>query len=175
MEYLVSFKDYAWVLSFVSLICIFVGWGVVYRNAKRLATRSESKTAIDNLIKVVNEISDIGITYWLSTGASHMSSHHYEMTIMSKISQSFEFMKVLAGRGVKLDDKFLADLSEKTTLNCEKVTIMSADSRTEKSQLILGVAMGFISHSFELFEKKYPPNMEQTLDEFLLSLDSLPS
>ncbi|MCI1678992.1 MAG: hypothetical protein LKK36_14985 [Ewingella americana] len=175
MDLLVSVKDYAWIISLCSVLLVFIGWNVVYKNAKRMATRSESKTAIDNLIKIINEVSDVSIAYWLSGGKTHQNVQHYIMVIMSKIAQSYEFIKVLKRRGVEIDDSFLDDISNYATLNCEVVDTLSMSEQAIHSQLSLNAAMNLITHAFEVFDMKYPPIGEtQTLEEFMSELHDAP-
>jgi hypothetical protein len=175
MEDVAAMKDYAWIISLCSFLLVFIGWKVVYRNAKRMATRSESKTAIDSLIKIVNETSDVSIAYWLSGGKTHQNVQHYTMVIMSKIGQSYEFIKVLKRRGIDIEDIYLEDLSNYATLNCENVGAISMSEQAIHSQLCLNAAMNLITHAFEIFDAKYPPLGEaQTLEQFVAELNETP-
>ena len=42
-----------WIFSIGSILLVFIGWKVVYHNAKKIATRSESKALVDHVLRKV--------------------------------------------------------------------------------------------------------------------------
>ncbi|EFF5321259.1 hypothetical protein BBD90_005287, partial [Escherichia coli] len=63
---LAGVSTYAWMFSVVSIILVFIGWFVTYNNSLKIATRSESKSIIDAIAKILNEISDLSLDYWVN-------------------------------------------------------------------------------------------------------------
>ncbi|GKW34872.1 hypothetical protein PEC730217_36520 [Pectobacterium carotovorum subsp. carotovorum] len=165
-----TMSEYAWVISSVGLVLVFIGWQVVYFNAKKLATRSESKSAIDHLIKILNEISDFSCTYWLSGGKSTSDATFYLFSIMSKVTQSYEFVKILQRRGISISDEYLTNVSMGATLDCEAVSGFSPDELTAHAQEVMERCMSMISHIYQQFEDRYPAIKEETLEEWSQNL-----
>lgn len=104
-----------WVFSLASIVLVFIGWAVTYNNSAKLATRSESKSLVDALSKLLNEVSDLAIDYWLDrckspkpviknmngikikTKIKHdeASSQMFIMTVFTKINQSIKYIELL--------------------------------------------------------------------------------
>ncbi|CQH63964.1 TPA: hypothetical protein R4368_003610 [Yersinia enterocolitica] len=162
--------QYVWIFSLASLVFVCIGWRVVYWNARKIATRAESKAAADHLIKILNEISDTSVAFWLSGGSSMKSSNQYSLTILGKVTQAYEFVNILQRREVKVDDDFLSNISMKATLNCEVAHIFKPTLQAEHAQEVMECCMNMISHIFTQFELCYPPAKEFNIDTWADSL-----
>ncbi|EFE98278.1 hypothetical protein [Serratia odorifera] len=175
-------SKYAWVFSVASIVLVFIGWRVVYGNAKRLATRSESKSLIDATSKLVNEISDLSIEYWLrkskeTSGAKTKSGHIkgsskatasnesmlYVMNIMAKISQASRYIEILKKRGLELDDKHLAMICEKATLDCETASRLSISSCALRAHETMAACLDTLASMYGSFENCHPPSQEYSV------------
>lgn len=175
-------SKYAWMFSLTSIILVLIGWRVVYGNAKKLATRSESKSLIDATSKLVNEISDLSMEYWLTkckdsskkkTKSGYFKSNAklkasnesrlYVMNVMAKASQASRYIDILKNRGLIIDNMHLATICEKATLDCEIASRFSVTSRATRAQETMAACMDTLASMYGSFENCHPPSKEISL------------
>lgn len=152
------------VLSLLGPLLVLAGWKVVFYNARRIATRSESKSIIDNLVKIVNEITEISVSYWVPKESDE--SQKYLLSVSAKSSQFQHYINVLGNRGVILDSDLLSRIADDATLDAEYASSMTADQRVEKAHLVVESCMTGLNHIFTRFEIAYPPVKEVELYEY---------
>jgi hypothetical protein len=150
-------QTYTWVISLASLGMVFVGWRVVYRNAKKIATRSESKAITDHLIKLINEIIDLSVTYWMEDEGKTNSSLRYNLAVSAKTTQIDDFITILGKRDIIVDREYLACFTTVATLDSEQKGSLDIELRSEKCQGCVDEGMRLISHIYHSFEKRHPP------------------
>lgn len=183
--------QYSWCITLVSLLLVLIGWRVAYKNAVRLATRSESKSLIDAISKLVNEISDLSIDYWLNKsnkksdtddrkirglskktrGASPESSL-FLMLLMAKVAQVSKLVEILKTRGLDVQDTLLANVFEKATLDCEFSYKFSKQDRAIRAQEVMASCMSVIQGLYDTFQKSHPPAKEESFLQCLTKIDS---
>lgn len=166
---MVSMSEYSWMLSLTSIILVFFTWNIVYRNAKRLATRAESKSTVDHVVKLLNELSDLSLSYWLGATKNKNSQMH-TILAMSKINQINHYLEVLVSRGLSIDLNFIAEVHKATTLDCEKIKMLRPHELSKKGNESTAKCLSLMSHVFKQFELKYPPLKDETLEEWCDSL-----
>ncbi|HBU6575460.1 hypothetical protein [Citrobacter amalonaticus] len=165
-----------WVFSLASIVLVFIGWAVTYNNSAKLATRSESKSLIDSLCKLVNDISDISIDYWLNKSQANKKScknkhgiriihtgddsvsQLFIMNIFAKMNQAVKYIELLEGRGIKFDKKVLPMLLSKVTLDCEDAAKMTQAKRAARVQEILAISQDTMNHIYITFQNNHPPS-----------------
>ena len=59
----------------IPTILVIIGWRFLYLNAKKLATRSETKSSIDSVVSIMEEIDKLAITFWLSISKDNQVEH----------------------------------------------------------------------------------------------------
>lgn len=179
-----------WMFSLTSIFLVFIGWKVAYRNSAKLATRSESKSLIDALSKLINEISDASITYWLNTSKVETNQstnfserltlarqskskkdapHLFIMNVMARANQATRYVELLRVRGIELDYEELSLLLEKVTLDCETAFKMSDFQRAARVQEILDAAMNVIDRAHHHFQCAHPPSINKLKSHSLKS------
>lgn len=159
-------QTYTWVISLASLGMVFVGWRVVYRNAKKIATRSESKAITDHLIKLINEIIDLSVTYWMKDECEHSGSLRYNLAVSAKTTQLDDFITILSKRDVNVEREYLATFTTVATLDSEQKSSFDIQKRSEKCQNCVDEGMRLISHIYQSFEKRHPPQKIAKVVEF---------
>lgn len=173
--HLADVSPYAWMFSLTSLVLVLIGWMVTYNNSLRIATRSESKSLIDAVAKLLNEINDLSIDYWVnkslkpnsnpykhkgyksSTSYSTPGSKLYITTIYGKASQTVKYIEFLEKRGLKIKSTVFSDVIEKSTLDCEKSFTFSKVYRNGRAQDISSQSVIFMMHLYDSFQDTYPP------------------
>ncbi|KKF69370.1 hypothetical protein [Citrobacter amalonaticus] len=164
-------KDYAWVFGLFGNLLVFIGWIVVYFNAKNISTRSEIKSVVDSIVKTINESSERGMKYWHNKGSEYSNNEHYISMIMSNItlvSQLLIFVKV---RGVDIDNdinKFIDSL----TLDSDKVTDYESQQCALRANVINSEAMDVITRLMNAFHEKYPPTHYADVHRWYVYLSS---
>ncbi|ELW9442858.1 hypothetical protein QEG60_004022 [Pluralibacter gergoviae] len=177
----------AWMFSCTSIVLVFVGWKVTYSNSSRLATRSETKSLVDALAKIVNDIADVSIDFWINKcqngQASAIYSHGikiqskrkqdkstyrlFEMNVFAKMNQAYKYISLLEARGIDFDNSWLSLYPEKVTLDCESAHQMDLSVRATRVQEILGVSQDTMNMLYEAFQKSHPPSKGMTIVEYV--------
>ncbi|MEY0595848.1 hypothetical protein AB7309_21200 [Providencia manganoxydans] len=162
------------VISSLSLILVFITWNVVYANATRISSRSETKSINDEVIKIVNKISDTAISYWSNRIKSIKKEQLmlYRSVVSSEISKLLEYNNLLKDRGITITPKKLAELNDAVTLDCERIFSGGIRNREVEERLneIISVSTEIQVNLYRQFESIYkilPP------DSLFLKLISL--
>lgn len=169
-----------WMFSIASIILVFIGWRVTYSNSSRLATRSESKALVDALAKIINDVSDLSIDYWINKSqfakskiesvngiklkprlkVDHSASRLFEMTVFAKMAQGYKYIALLEGRNITFDKSWISLFPEKATLDCEVAYKMALSKRADRVQEILELSKNTINDLYEAFQKSHPPSKD---------------
>jgi len=148
-------------LGIPSFFLVFIGWWVVYQNAKRLATRSETKGYVDELLKLVSEIEKSAVDYWLADAEKRTSSRNFEMLMLAKLSVLDHKISFLKARQLEIDDidEQFSRLCESILLDCEQANQLPIDDSIGHANQVL--ASGGVIHStlYQKFIEKYPPKL----------------
>jgi hypothetical protein len=150
--------QYMWIFSLTSILLVLIGWIVVYGNAKKLATRSESKALVDNISKIINEVSELSIDFWLNSSKNGTTSDLYVLKIMSKITQAAQYGEIIKRRGLAISDQTFARMSEKATLDCETAVSLSLFDSSVRAQEVMDSCTSAILHIYQVFEALHPPS-----------------
>lgn len=193
---LASIKDtlsgvstYAWMFSVVSILLVLIGWYITYNNSLKIATRSESKSIIDAIAKILNEISDLSLDYWVNKstlphtnpfkkigmksqiGLSTSSAKVYVTAIHGKALQINKYLGFLRTRGFIISDSFFTQVMIKATIECEKSFQYSKTYRVSRAQDVSGASTDFMMHLYDAFQKNHPPRMPVTINDRVKALD----
>ncbi|HAZ3474668.1 TPA: hypothetical protein J1Y50_003880 [Escherichia coli] len=170
-------SSYAWMFSVVSITLVFIGWYVTYNNALKVATRSESKAIIDAVAKILNEISDIAIDYWVNkstppdfnpfkkkelksfVGGVTPSAKLYLTAIHAKSIQINKYMEFLRARNLAISDSYFTQVLIKATIDCEKSYQFNKSYRVIRAQDVTSASTEFMMHLYESFQKSHPPRI----------------
>lgn len=163
-------SNVALLLGMLSPVLVLVGWKVVFFNARRIATRSESKSIVDALSKLINDISDESLSYWVPS-ATAVESQKYTLLMLARSSQLQHYINVLISRGFKLDVGILSKISEDVALDSEYVMAMTDPERLLRAHVAVESCMQGLRHIFSQFEAIYPPEKNVELYEFFAWVD----
>lgn len=167
-----------WVFNFVGIILVFVGWFVAYNNAAKLATRSESKSLVDALSKLINEVNDLSINYWLDSSKQQKYetknvngikikkklkhdeslSQTFIMNVFTKMTQSLKYIELLDKRGIHIESSFITDFLIKVTLDCEVAHRMPTQERAARVQEILSLSSEAMNQVYTQFQLNHMPS-----------------
>lgn len=171
--------QYSWCIALVSVCLVLFGWRVAYKNAIKLATRSESKSIVDSISKLVTEISDLSLDFWLnkssvnddksdeskeesSSRTKESQSAIFLLNVLAKAQQVSKLTEILKVRGLSVPDNLLSTVLEKATLDCERAYKMKPEVRTVRAQEIINSCMQDIQCLHESFQKQHPPAKQET-------------
>ncbi|EGR0055493.1 hypothetical protein M2G96_07585 [Vibrio vulnificus] len=130
-------EDVSPYLGLFSLIFVIVGWKVIYRNAKKLATRTESKSFIEDTTKILSEIETLAVEYWLAGRKSRMETEQYVLIINAKLLTLNSRLNILESRAIDTSVVDLSQILEFTTLECENVDRIKDSQKRERVQSLL--------------------------------------
>ena len=151
-------QDTLFDISIPSLILIIVGWCVIYHNAKKLATRNETKSLIDELVSQIDKLEKLTTDYWLSGRQSRLDTDAYLLLINAKTQLISSRLKTISHRKIDISGVDLSCLSELMTLNCEDVDKHSLDEKREQMQSFLNEVNEGIESLYSEFYKSYKPS-----------------
>lgn len=162
------------IISSVSVILVFITWNVVYANATKISSRSETKSINDEVIKIINKINETAIAYWSIEAGTIKKAKliSYRSVISSEISKLLAYDNLLKNRGISISPERLAELNDVTTLDCEKILSedIGENEIEERLNEIITVCTGMQVSLYEQYESIYrvlPP------DSLFLKLISL--
>ena len=168
--------QYAWMFSITSIILVFIGWRVTFLNAMRIATRSESKSIADSLTKLINELADLSVDYWLRKAPNvpqtpnelkgqfaSVESGEFLSVTLAKTTQIAHHFKLLNDRGVLANASRLSGVLEKVTLDCEIANEFTPTDRIVRTNEIISECMEVIEDIYANFQVTYPPSKHLTL------------
>lgn len=143
----------------IALSVTIIGWFIVYKNARRLATRSETKSFIDDLMKLVTEIEKAAVDFWLAEVDKRTEHRHHEMLMLAKLGLLNQKIELLQERSIVIDElvEHVGLFHEGILLDCEQVSSMSLDDRINKANDVLGYGKEIQTSLYKKFAKKYPP------------------
>lgn len=148
-------------VGLISFFTVLIGWWVVYQNAKRLATRSETKGFVDELMKATSEMEKVAVEYWLAGRKERAEPRNYEMLMLAKLKQFDQKISLLKQREINTDG--IVDISgvfqESILLDCESADHMSLDERIDRANNVLAYGGSLQTHLYTLFIEKYPPKL----------------
>ncbi|EFM0342560.1 hypothetical protein CK20_004983 [Escherichia coli] len=186
---LAGVSTYAWMFSVVSIILVFIGWFVTYNNSLKIATRSESKSIIDAIAKILNEISDLSLDYWVnkstppdsnpfkkknfknSNGLHTQSAKIYLTAIHGKAIQINKYINLLDERGIKITISYFSNIIDEATMECEKSYCFNKSYRFFRAQNVSSACVDFIMHLYDSFQKNHPPRKPVYVLKTLKQLD----
>lgn len=173
--HLAQVSPYAWMFSLTSLFLVFIGWLVTYNNSLKIASRSESKSLIDAVAKLINEINDISIDYWVNKSNKPVvnpfkknklkinkssvtpGSKLFITTIYGKAKQTVNYIEVLQKRGLQIEIEKFSELLMLSMLDCEKSYSYSKNFRNDRAQDISSQSVTFMMYLYETFQLLHPP------------------
>ncbi|KRV69763.1 hypothetical protein AO721_04490 [Aeromonas veronii] len=145
----------------LGILLVLIGWRVVYHNAKRLATRSETKGFVDDLMKLVSDMEKSAVDYWLAGRKERTEPRNYEMLMLAKLSLLNQKMELLSSRKINVDKVIeqIGLLQDGMLLDCERADQMSLDERIEKANEVLACGKTIQTSLYLQFITKYPPQL----------------
>lgn len=172
---LTGVSTYAWMFSVVSIILVFIGWFITYNNSLKIATRSESKSIIDAIAKILNEISDLSLDYWVnkstppesnpfkkksfknSKGVHTPSAKIFLTAIHGKSIQINKYIKLLEERGLTITISYFSSVIDEATMECEKSYCFNKSYRVLRAQSVSSACVEFMMHLYNSFQENHPP------------------
>ncbi|WP_417707144.1 hypothetical protein [Rheinheimera aquimaris] len=152
-------SKYSWIFTICSsVLFIVIGWAVVYWNAKKLATRNETKSLLDKAISQLESLTVLATEYWLGGRKERLDDDHYQLLVMAQISRLGLTLNILNARGLGISFDLLAHLTTLTTLDCEKANTMEKSLCHTRGHELNNVSMELTNHFINAFQNKYAPN-----------------
>ena len=156
---MVEISKISWIFtSLVSIIIIIIGWCVLYNNAKKIATRAETKSILDRITEKIDETVVFSTDFWLLSNVNDIKPDHFELLFLNRMTQIFGCVTLLKSRGLDISYEFISTLLELSTLDCEKIKTTSKSKRQIKAYEINEAAIKAIEHIYDIFHSTYIPS-----------------
>lgn len=111
---------------------IFAGWTVVYRNAKKIASRNETFSLIGRIRDSVQKVEDYASDYYTDSEERRIDPYLWEGKLLAKIDSIRTDTEHLASRNIKLNNLRIVNLRRTATLNAERVAEMGIAEKRQK-------------------------------------------
>lgn len=164
IEALKNVSVFGWI---VSASLVLIGWWVIYRNAKKLATRNETKSLIDSTISTIDTLESISLDYWLASRKERIDTDVYESKILAKIISLNNKLSLLNQRKLTVSSNALANLHSKLLLNDEQADRMSKEDKQLRVNEILESTRCIEIELYNAFHAAYKPTHALTLTNSL--------
>ena len=145
-------------LGIGSLVLVIIGWRVIYHNAKKLATRTESKSFIEDVTKILADIENLSVDYWLAGRRSRIETEQFILLINAKLITLKSRLDILKNRAINIDVVDLSKILEYSTLECEEVDSKSDSYKRERVQELLDEINTAHSNLYNQFQELYKPS-----------------
>lgn len=152
------YNDLSVVIPIVGLTLVIIGWRVIYKNAKKIATRAETKSLVDDIVKIFNELESLTVHFWLSGRQNRRDADEFILLISAKIQTLTSRIKFLKKRNIDTSCINLAALHEYMTLNCEDVDRRTNEQNREQLQLFLEESNRNVNDLYSEYQKRYSPS-----------------
>jgi len=117
------------VAIFASIVFIIIGWKVLYKNAKRIASRNEAYALLMKTQDEILNIEKLGYKFWTdSTNRSKCSSYVLAIRIQSILT----LLDLLEPRGFAVDPHDIYKLRNAITMDSETPDKLAEDTIRKK-------------------------------------------
>lgn len=144
-------------ISIASVILIIIGWRIIYKNAKKISTRSETKSIVDDSVRIISDLENTTLEYWLSGRKERKDNGVFVLLVSAKIETLSSKVEILRNRGLLVSKEDLASLSTYITLDSEKVDTFSEEYKRELMQAYLNCSNEYTISLYKVFQEKYSP------------------
>lgn len=143
----------------ISILFVLVGWKVVYNNAKKLASRSETYAIVNRLITLLNDVQKLSEEFWLKAEYKE-TPQNYDLLVLSKTKLISAKLDTLKGRGIDIYElqRLVFPLRKACTLNSYNIDKLSEDAKREQVDGILVSISNFEKQLDSKMTSLYPPN-----------------
>lgn len=146
-------------LTIIPILLIFIGWVVIYNNAKKLSTRAETKALIDDAVKMLGELDSNVMSYWLSSGSKVTGVREFELLFNSKLNILNDRINLIYSRGLNCNDLNLSALSRLALIDSELAKKRSKELNAIQVQMYLNESSKLVSLLYEKFQNLYKPSL----------------
>ncbi|WP_337228461.1 hypothetical protein [Proteus faecis] len=109
------------ILKLIPILLVFITWHIVYINATKIASRAESKSINDEVVKIISSVNELSMNYWLKDNDDGKKNLIiYESKVLSELHRLHKYNEILNERKIGLSSAELIDLHEIITLDSEK-------------------------------------------------------
>jgi hypothetical protein len=139
----------------INLLIVIVGWKVLFKNAQKISSRSETFNIISALAKTQEEILQLSQDFWLG---DNLNSQNFHCLVLGKI-------KVVKSNLILLEDRYLI-IPKKSTLitairsscllDCERIGEIGPTARRIQFGKILNSLHSLENEINKSFHSKYP-------------------
>jgi hypothetical protein len=151
-------SKYSWLFTVsVSVLFVVVGWVVVYWNACKLATRTETKSLLDKAISQLEALTVMATDFWLGSRKDRLDEDHFQLLFMAQLSRLGLTIDTLNNRGLSISFDLLSELSANCTLQCENANTLDKKACHLRGHQINETSMQLTLHFLEQFQAKYKP------------------
>lgn len=151
--------NYEWIAPAVMASLVLIGWGVIYNNAKKIASRNETYAVSNQILSILSDLQKLSESFWIKYEYSE-TPQFYELLILSKTKQISSKIKVLESRRVKVYDinRLIFPIRKSCTFDIHSVTSKSVDDRREQIERILNATLAFEQALDKEMQLTFPSN-----------------
>lgn len=144
--------------SFVPIALMIIGWKILFKNAQRIATRSETFAIVNDLISQLNNAREGCINYWCSAEQDNFNAELEWQKLkpyITSVRSSKDFLS--ANRNIKIGHKSIVQFRRALSYNMVNLSVDDFENaRSESITNIHNATQSFKEELLTKFEANYP-------------------
>lgn len=147
----------------ISVLCsaliAIVGWNVLFKNAKKLASRSETYSVVSSTMSLLYELLDISENFWLSEKYKN-SPRFYDTIIAIKLRNIQNLLGILCQRDLELGNttSVVVKIRRSCTLQSNAIATLSDVNKIKQLQNINSIIIQLEDDIYRAYIGKHKIN-----------------
>jgi len=152
-----DFEIMSYLPAIITIFLIIFGWRVLYKNARKIASRNETYNLLCIAQNQLSKIEELGQNYWCSESSSKLTVIGSTQIFVSHINKIKNTISILNQRGVSVDAFDVYKLRSALTLNIEQKDTLPPADVSQKLSDISFYSQSITSELCTCFMCEYPP------------------
>lgn len=137
---------------------IYCGWKVLYKNAKRIATRNETFSLISSCLSRIDDLCNSSVNYWSANDSEHLVMLMKSKQLEQEINSLKQNLKLISSRNININfSRYIRKLRQAITLDAQNKNLVTQTAIQIKVEDIYFYSENIKSHIIEEFQNIHSP------------------
>lgn len=137
---------------------IYCGWKVLYRNAKRIATRNETFSLINSCLTRIDDLCKSSVNYWSASDNDYLVMVMKSKQLELEINSLKQNLKLISSRNININfSRYIRKLRQAMTLDAQNKNLVTQTDIQIKVEDIYFYSESIKSHLIEEFQNIHSP------------------
>lgn len=145
------------ILTLISVLVIFTGWGVIFRNSKKITDRNETHAILRSLIDKTERLLQEGTRFWIETKDDQNFNLAMTRLFINSISHIKSDLKLLEERNLNVYLLSpLVRIRSSLTLDSEEAHKVAFEDRINKIDELTDATEALKRHCYIQYIRQHP-------------------